>query len=47
MGDIYLPIERGSGRSRGFAFVRYYDKRDAEVSVQCLLCLVILAEDFP
>ena len=33
VGDIYLPIERGSGRSRGFAFVRYYDKRDAEVSV--------------
>ena len=32
VGDIYLPVERGSGRSRGFAFVRYYDKRDAEVS---------------
>ena len=31
VGDIYLPVERGSGRSRGFAFVRYYDKRDAEV----------------
>jgi len=30
VGDIYLPVERGSGRSRGFAFVRYYDKRDAE-----------------
>ena len=31
VGDIYLPVERGSGRSRGFAFVRYYEKRDAEV----------------
>ena len=31
VGDIYLPVERGSGRSRGFAFVRYFDKRDAEV----------------
>ena len=33
VGDVYIPLERGSGRSRGFAFVRYYDKRDAEVSV--------------
>jgi len=30
VGDVYIPLERGSGRSRGFAFVRYYDKRDAE-----------------
>merc|ERR1719422_851102 len=30
VGDIYLPTERGTGRSRGFAFVRFYDKRDAE-----------------
>jgi len=30
VGDIYLPTERGTGRSRGFAFVRYYDRRDAE-----------------
>jgi len=33
VGDVYLPVERESGRSRGFAFVRYYDKRDAEVRV--------------
>merc|ERR1712112_566634 len=30
VGDIYLPTERGTGRSRGFAFVRFYDRRDAE-----------------
>ena len=30
VGDIYMPTERGTGRSRGFAFVRFYDKRDAE-----------------
>lgn len=30
LGDIYMPTERGTGRSRGFAFVRFYDKRDAE-----------------
>ena len=33
VGDIYMPTERGTGRSRGFAFVRFYDKRDAEVSL--------------
>ena len=31
VGDIYLPTERESGKSRGFAFVRFYDKKDAEV----------------
>ena len=25
------PKERDSGRSRGFAFVRFFDKHDAEV----------------
>eukprot|EP00088_Acartia_fossae_P007516 TRINITY_DN1353_c0_g1_i1.p2 TRINITY_DN1353_c0_g1~~TRINITY_DN1353_c0_g1_i1.p2 ORF type:complete len:187 (-),score=40.28 TRINITY_DN1353_c0_g1_i1:456-1016(-) len=30
VGDVYFPLERGSGRSRGFAFVRFFDKRDAE-----------------
>jgi len=30
VGDIYFPLERGTGRSRGFAFVRFFDKRDAE-----------------
>ena len=31
VGDIYNPVERGSGRSRGFAFVCYYNMKDAVV----------------
>jgi len=36
VGDVYFPKERDTGRSRGFAFVRYYDKRDAEDAVDAL-----------
>jgi len=33
VGDVFLPTERGTGRPRGLAFIRYYDKRDAEVNL--------------
>jgi len=36
VGDVFLPTERETGRSRGFAFVRYYDKRDAEDAMDSL-----------
>ena len=30
VGDVYIPKARGSGRSRGFAFIRFMVKKDAE-----------------
>ena len=33
MGDVFIPSDRETGRTRGFAFVRFYDKKDAEVRV--------------
>jgi len=36
VGDVYFPRERESGRSRGFAFVRYHDKHDAEDAMDAL-----------
>ena len=30
VGDIYIPRDRFTKESRGFSFVRFYDKRDAE-----------------
>jgi len=32
VGDVFIPTDRESGRPRGFAFVRFVHKRDAEVS---------------
>jgi len=30
VGDVFIPSDRETGRTRGFAFVRFYDKKDAE-----------------
>lgn len=27
--DVYIPLDHHTGRSRGFAFVEFYDERDA------------------
>ena len=32
VGDVFIPTDRESGRPRGFAFVRFNNKKDAEVS---------------
>merc|ERR1712062_548628 len=32
IGDVYVPKDK-YGESRGFAFVRFYDKRDAEDAI--------------
>mmetsp|Transcript_43251 Transcript_43251/g.101734 ORF Transcript_43251/g.101734 Transcript_43251/m.101734 type:complete len:157 (-) Transcript_43251:91-561(-) len=34
IGDVYLPREPSTQKNRGFAFVRFYDKKDAEMAVQ-------------
>ncbi|CAE7449555.1 Srsf2, partial [Symbiodinium necroappetens] len=34
IGDVYLPRDHSSQKNRGFAFVRFYDRRDAEMCVQ-------------
>jgi hypothetical protein len=30
IGDVYIPRDHRTNESRGFGFVRFYDKRDAE-----------------
>lgn len=36
IGDIYIPRDHRSGDSRGFAFVRYYNKEEAEKAMEKL-----------
>jgi len=36
VGDVYIPKEKYSKESRGFAFVRFVDKRDAEDAMDAL-----------
>lgn len=34
IGDVYIPRDHNSGDNRGFAFVRYHEKEDAERALE-------------
>jgi FUS-interacting serine-arginine-rich protein 1 len=36
--DVYLPTDGQSGRPRGFGFVTFEDKRDAEDAAKEMVC---------
>lgn len=36
VGDVYIPRDRFSHESRGFAFVRFFDKRDADDAMESM-----------
>jgi len=36
IGDVYIPRDPHSQDSRGFAFVRYFDQRDADDAVDAM-----------